>query len=163
MVGNCEELIDYPYEVAIKISTSPEIIQLLLDNPTANPEDYNLINTQIFSDDYIPETLNEVQKFICVDADIPKVTNSTTKDVEVTIYVFMHHDCMKLDNLIWKERRGKGNRRDHLCNEITKLLNGSSEFGIGKLELTSTMRFRPAKDYSGRMMKFKAKSFNQSR
>lgn len=145
----------------MKINKSQEIIGLLADDPNVDLEEVDFFGTQIFSDDYIPETLDKVNAYICVDTDIPRTQNATTKEVTLYIYVFMHHDYMKLNPTKWIGQ--KGNRRDCLCNELTKLLNGSMDFGIGRFSLESALRFKPQMGYSGRTLKFEAKSFNQSR
>lgn len=147
------ELFDYKNRLVADMVTTPEIVELLKD---AAPDGYDpaeLVYTQIFPFEYVPETLEHGQTYICCDVDVQKTSSKTFLSPVIYVWVFTHKSKLRL---------GEGGVRvDKLCAEIAKVLNGSRYYGLGELDLYSVKRFSPITDYQGKVMMFIAKDFNR--
>ena len=153
---NFSEFLDYPDKIINKLINSPSVLQLVFGYEDVSVVDSDMIDGQLFPFDFVPDVVTENKVFICADCDIPRIENSTIKDVSIHIWVFMHNDLMKKPSFV----NSKGNRRDILCNEIDKIMNGNIDFGIGRVELQSAKRFKITNNYSGRELIYRAVDFN---
>lgn len=127
-----------------------------------NPED--LIYTHIFDYNQNPFTLKEVQTFITIQVHIPEARFSCSQqqvtfvNPTIEIWITSHEDHMKVDNI----PKVTQNRNDYLSALIDKKLNGSTDYGLGRLYLTANKEFSYEKDYSCRTMLFTATDLNNS-
>lgn len=149
-----EELYAYKNQLMDDLLTNETIVRLLSDDCTKieNPE--ALMYKQVFPFEYIPETIEHGQTFVCCDVDIQKTMNKTFLQPTLYIWIFTHKSKLRLPN-------GGGVRIDRLCSEIAKKINGSRDYGLGELDLYSVKRFAPISDYQGKIMTFYAKEFNR--
>lgn len=135
------------------ILTSEEIVGLLSDDiPFERATE--LAYTQVFPFEYIPDTVEHGNTFICFDVDIQKSTSKTFLLPTLFVWVFTHSSKLRLPD-------GRGVRTDLLCHEIAKILNGSHFYGLGELELFSVKRFAPMTDFQGKSMMYNAVDFNR--
>ena len=136
--------------------TNPEIVRLLNDkcviDEKQNPNE--LIYTQIFPYEYVPDVVDDASTFICFDMDIQKTMNKTFLIPAIYIWVFTHKKLLRLQN-------NNGIRTDKICAEIAKTIDGSRYYGLGELNLTSIKRFSLADNFQGRVMTFQAQDFNR--
>lgn len=58
---------------------------------------------------------------------------------------------------------GGGVRMDRICHLIAETINGSFDYGLGRLQLYSVRRFAPETDYNGKVMSFITTDFNVTR
>lgn len=131
--------------------TNPAIVKLLNEDiEITNAK--RLIYQQVYPYEYIPETVEFGQTFICVDVDIQSVTNNLIMKPDIFIWVFTHKSLLRLPE--------GGVRVDQLCSEIDTALNGNRFFGMGELKLASCKRFAPTNDYQGKVMRFVADEIN---
>lgn len=148
-----QEFFDYKNQLMEDILTTEDIIKLLGDDvDTEHPE--SLAYTQVFPCEYVPETVQEGNTYICFDVDVQKSVNKTYLSLSLYVWVFSHRSRLRLPN-------GGGVRTDKLCSEICKKIDGSMLYGLGELELTSVRRFAPMTDYQGKMMVFSATDFKK--
>lgn len=149
-----DEFFDYKNKLMEDLVTNDEIVRLLHDEcrKTTNPED--LIYTQIFPFEYIPDTVEHGQTFICFDVDIQKSVNKTFLIPVMYIWLFTHKSKLRLPE--------GGVRTDKLASEIAKAINGSRFYGLGELDLYSAKRFAPISDYQGKILTFHALDFNRT-
>ena len=149
-----EEFFDYKNQLMEDLLTNQEIAKLLSDDckGTDNPE--GLVYAQVFPFEYIPDTIEHGQTFICCDVDIQRSLNKTFLLPALYIWVFSHKSKLRLP--------GGGVRTDKLCAEIAKTINGSRHYGLGELDLYSVKRFAPITDYQGKVMMFQAQDFNRT-
>ena len=115
-------------------------------------EDY--VYRQVFPYEYIPETIEQAQTFICIDVDIQKSLNKTFLVPVLCFWVFSHKSKLRLPE--------GGVRPDAIAAEIARTLNGSRYYGLGELELYSAKRFAPIADYHGKVLMFQAVDFNKT-
>lgn len=147
------EFFDYKNRLVADMVTNPEIVSLLRDGAAESYDPSALVYTQIFPFEYVPETLEHGQTYICCDVDVQKTSSKTFLSPVIYVWVFTHKSKLRLDK--------GGVRVDKLCSEIAKTLNGSRYYGLGELDLYSVKRFSPITDYQGKVMMFVAKDFNR--
>lgn len=150
------EFFDYKNKLMEDLITNPEIVRLLNDkcviDEKQNPNE--LIYTQIFPYEYVPDVVDDASTFICFDMDIQKTMNKTFLIPAIYIWVFTHKKFLRLQN-------NNGIRTDKICAEIAKTIDGSRYYGLGELNLTSIKRFSLAENFQGRVMTFQAQDFNR--
>lgn len=149
-----DELFNYKNELMKTFCCNKEIVQLITDSSDAPVPNYDLSYSQIYPFEFIPETVDEAQTFICFDVDITEVQSKTYYSPVVYVWIFTHKSKLRLPD-------NKGLRLDNLAVEINKELNGSRYFGLGELKLHSIGRFIPIQDYLGRVLTFYATDFNR--
>ena len=132
-------------------------------NPNVHdPED--LIYMHIFDYNQAPFTIRDVQTFITIQVHIPNTKYSysqkqiTFVNPTIEIWITSHEGHMKVDNI----PKITQNRNDYLSTLIDKKLNGSTEYGLGKLYLTANKEFSYEKDYICRTLIFTATDLNNS-
>lgn len=149
-----EEFYDYKNQLIGDLLTNPDIVRLLDDNCSATDNPKKLVYSQVFPFEYIPDTVEHGQTFICCDVDIQKSVNKTFLQPVIYVWVFSHKSKLCLQE--------GGVRTDKICSEIAKTINGSRFYGLGELDLYSAKRFAPITDYQGKVLTFHAKEFNRT-
>lgn len=150
-----KEFFDYKNRLMEDLLTNPRIPELLNDFEDRQPATAaELMYTQVFPYEYIPETIEHGQTFICCDVDITKATNKTFYLPDLYIWVFSHKSKLRLPK--------GGVRTDEICAEIVQAIDGSRFYGLGELEFYSSRRFAPLNDYQGKVLTFKASDFSKT-
>lgn len=149
-----DEFYDYKNQLMDDLLTNETILKLLSDDgvSTVRPED--LMYKQVFPYEYIPETVEHGQTFICCDVDVDAAYGTSTF-VSPTLYIwlFTHKSKLRLPQ--------GGVRTDRLASEIDKEINGSRRYVLGELNLKSARRFAPTMDYQGKVLVYHGKDFNR--
>lgn len=148
-----DELFDYKNQLINDLFGSETILQLLSDDGVTPAVPSVAMYSQVFPYEYVPETVEHGQTFICCEVDIREVNNKTILSPALYVWVFTHKSKMRLPE--------GGVRIDKLSSEIVKTINGSRMYGLGELELSSVRRFSPISNYYGRALTFYAKDFNR--
>lgn len=130
-----------------------EKIVNLIDPNTSLDNAKKLVYSKVFPFEFIPETIQHGDTFVCVDVDIQESINKTFLLPTIYVWLFTHKSNLKLPE--------GGVRTDRLCSEIAKKINGSRFYGLGELNLYSVRRFAPLTDFQGKVMTFHAKEFNR--
>lgn len=146
------EFFDYKNQLMNDLLTNEEIVRLLTDD-YLKIEPESLVYTQVFPFEYIPDTVEHGQTFICCDVDIQRSVNKTFLLPVLYIWVFTHKSKLRLPE--------GGVRTDKLSSEIARTINGSRYYGLGELDLYSAKRFAPITDYQGKVLTFQATEFNR--
>lgn len=147
------EFFDYKNQLTEDLLTNKTIVRLLSDNGVIPERPESLVYTQVFPYEYIPDTVEHGQTFICCDVDIQRSLNKTYLLPVLYIWVFTHKSKLRLPE--------GGVRVDKLASEIAKTINGSRYYGLGELDLYSAKRFAPIVDYQGKVLMFQATDFNR--
>lgn len=154
-MANLEEFTTYKQTLMKAICTSDSIIDLVkldTDKPEVTGKDLRYV--RIFPYNYVPLTTENATTFICFTVTAPVVKNDMITELCLTIYVFTHQDIMRTD---------KGMRTDLLVSEIDKLLNGSLEYGLGRVSLKGCDVMQvPVRGYTGLYSIYSVKDFNRS-
>lgn len=152
-MANLEEFTTYKQTLMKAICTSEPIVKLLksdLDDESITGRDMRY--SRIFPYNYVPLTIERATTFVCFTVTAPNVRNDYISDLYLSVYVFTHQDIMRTEN---------GMRTDLLVSEIDKLLNGSTDYGLGKVSLQSCdVMAVPCRGYSGLCTIYKVKDFN---
>lgn len=147
-----DEFYDYKNQLMEDILTTESIVSLVSEKKDHPIPAIDLAYTQVFPYEYIPETIEHGQTFICFDVDIQKSSSQTFLTPIIYIWVFTHKSRMRLPE--------GGVRTDAIAAELAKKLNGSWMYGLGKLDFYSSKRFAPVADYQGKVLVFHTTDFN---
>jgi len=148
-----EEFFDYKNQLMQDLLTNPTIVRLLSDDDAVIENPGSLVYSQVHPYEYIPDTVEHGQTYICCDVDVQKSLNKTYLLPVLYIWVFTHKSKLRLPE--------GGVRTDKLASEIAKAINGSRYYVLGELDLYSVKRFAPINDYQGKVMMFQATEFNR--
>ena len=152
---NLNEFYDYKNQLMEDLLTNKEIVRLLCDDGQVIKDPRELVYTQVHPYEYLPETTEHGQTFICCDVDIQKSMNKTFLIPVLYIWIFTHRSKLRLPE--------GGVRVDKLAAEIAKQINASRKYGLGELELFSARRFAPINEYQGKVLTFETRDFNRTR
>ncbi len=147
-----DEFFDYKNQLMKDLLTNPEIVRLI-DPDTDADCAQRLAYTRVFPYEYVPDTVQDGDTFVCFDVDITRVSDKTFLTPTLYIWVFTHKSRLRLPE--------GGVRPDRLCSEICRVINGSREYGLGELNLYACRRFAPMTDFQGKVMSFEARDFNR--
>lgn len=149
---NLHDFYDYKNRLMRDLLTNERIVQLVNEKKNIDTA-YDLAYTQIFPLDYVPETVQSGDTYICFDVDILNSDNKTFLNPVLYIWVFVHRSNIRLPE--------GGVRADEICAEICDTINGSRYYGLGELNLYSVKRYAPMTDYQGKLMTFRIREFNR--
>lgn len=151
---NLEEFFDYKNRLMKELCCNEDIVRLITDKDDSDVPNHTLAYSQIFPYEFIPETVDNGQTFICFDTDIDEVQNKTFYTPVLYIWIFTHKSKARLPE--------GGVRIDVLSSKIDKMLNGSRIYGLGELDLRHVGRFSPINDYLGRVLAYSTRDFNRN-
>lgn len=146
-----EDFFDYKNQLMEDILTNETIVKLI-DDESMYDDPAELMYTQVFPYEYIPETVDDGWTYICCDVDAQSVGSKTFLMPIIYIWVFSHRSRLRI--------KEGGLRIDKLCSEICKQINGSRFYTLGELRLNGVRRFAPSVEYSGKVLTFIGKEFN---
>jgi len=147
-----DEFFEYKNTLMGELMTNKKILEYLdHDNIGLKPRD--LIYQSVFPYEYVPTVTENETTFICFDVDITKAPNTTYLFPTMYVWIFTHDNLMRLP--------GGGLRVDAISSEISKMINGSRNYGMGRLELDLVKRYSPIQHYQGRIMRFAATDWNR--
>ena len=147
-----DEFFDYKNRFMEDILTDKDIVALINEDVPFE-ESKKLAYTQVFPYEYVPETIEHGQVFVCCVVDVQKSLNKTYLLPTIYVWVFAHKSKLRLPT--------GGVRTDILASKIVERMNGSRFYGLGELTIQSARRFAPMTDYNGKMLTFNATDFNR--
>lgn len=140
-------------EKLLKFFLSDQTLVDLLTNETNHPcPALDLRYAQVFPYHWLSGTITEQKSYLCFSVSVPRVPTKVVKDVVLKIWIFSHEDIMRTDN---------GPRIDLIAGAVDNILNGSTEFGLGKVDLKNTSEIYPAKDFYGYALTYEVQDFNR--
>lgn len=155
-MANLQELTTYKAKLMETICSSQTIANLLnVTGKEIAPIGKPLAYSQVFPYSYVPSVTENAEAFICFKIDVPSIINDTVKTVQVTVYTMCEKKLMRMTD-------GSGIRIDLLASEVDKLLNGSSKFGLGNMDLVSVHEFTPIDGYYGNVLCYRVQDINRS-
>lgn len=130
-----DQIIEYKEKAIDLLGNCPEIVALILDNPDVDMESdeaMEVFTNNFWDYEYVDDTAASASAYIMVEAARVGDNNSTIQDFGLFITIAVSKEFIKLDH---KKFIGmNGNRLDNLARFVDKCLNGSRDFGIGKLK-----------------------------
>ena len=123
---------------------------------TTEEEREDLVYHRLFPHYYIPNTISKVTTYVCVEIDIRTHTWSKLYAYPtITFTILSHQDDMKLN------MAGiSATRIDYLAELLDIKYNGALDFGIGKLELETSIAGNLNEKYRYRQLVFKGVDVN---
>lgn len=153
-MANLEEFTTYKNTLMQAICTNDKIVSLLKSE--SDPEDItgkDMRYKRIFPYNYVPNTVENASTFICFSVVAPNVTDNVIAKLMLYVWVFTHQDLMKVKG---------GMRTDLIVSEVDKMLNGSTKYGLGKVELKScTISSVPVAGYTGLVSVYSVEELNR--
>lgn len=158
---NLKELGNFKLSVLNEFAKSKEIVGILLPNHTEDDD----IDALLFGDgttsgcmfpwEYVPDTQEETKSFVCVETEIAESKTTASYSVYVYVFTFCNKKIMDIaDTTMF------GTRADLLAHYADSILNGSSNFGIGRLNLVDASIYKPNNSYYGRLLTYECPGFN---
>lgn len=143
---------DYKNQLMHDLLENENIVKLIDSNiPIADAR--KLAYKKVFPYEYLPDTANNGDTFVCFDVDVLEVYNKTFLSPTLYVWIFTHRTNMRL--------KEGGLRVDELCALLCEKINGSRDYGMGQLEFQSMRRFAPMTDFQGKCLTFKAVDVNK--
>lgn len=144
----------------VNINTEDSLNQPLAKingNQHTKPIDY--MDVVLFDYPWIGSDLETEEKsYITVDIANPDLKSDYYKNFKIAIYVWCHQNRIKMIN---KERTKRVNRTDFIAQRIDKLINQSTEFGIGKLQSSGFKSERMTEHIPGISIVYDTVSFDR--
>lgn len=162
-ISHVDELIDYSNKIIQKIASSQEVIGLILNNPSVvmGSDEALSVYKNLYDYDFVEDTFTQDKAVIMVDADVIRADGGAIKVLEVYVQIVCSKGYMNLTPSVFKGI--KGNRRDNIARQVDLLLNGSREFGIGRLELTSINTATVPRGLTSKLLTYRANDFSKDR
>ena len=149
-----EEIPEYKTDLLQSFINNEKIVTYIGNKDKEIQDPVDLIGINVFPFPYVPDTETEVKTYICMDIYVPRVKDMIFKDVQIVLNIFSHKEMGTY----------KGKSRVDLINiEVDKILNGSYDFGIDKVDLVSVMPYVPNSKFSGKQIIYNVPNFNQRR
>lgn len=148
-----DEFFDYKNKLIEDLLTDEEIVKLIDESRTLETAP-TLVYDRVYPYEFVPETVQQGHTFVCCDVDIDSVPNQTYLSATLYIWEFTHKSKLRLET--------GGVRTDKLASKITEAINGSFEYGLGRLKLLSIKRVAPMTDFQGKLLIFRTTDFNNT-
>lgn len=158
-ISHVDQLVDYNQLIVNRILSSQPVMALISNNPALNLDSDSAAEWEehVIDHAWIDDTVQEAGAFVTVDVDIPSVSNGTIKEMRVYVEVLVSKTYMNLSPSVFKGY--KGNRRDNIVRQVDLLINGSYDFGIGRLDLKSIRTVTTANKFSGKLLTYEVSDF----
>ena len=162
-ISHIDELVDYNQLIVNRILSSQEVMALIANDPNLDLDSDEAADWEdhVYDHAWIDETVQEAGAFITVDVDVPELSSGTIKEMRVYVEVLVNKSYMKLSPSLFKGY--KGNRRDNIVRYVDKLINGSYDFGIGKLDLVNVRTVTTANKFAGKLLTYAVYDFARDR
>lgn len=146
-----QEFFQYKNKIMELFCNNQELVELVSGNP--DTDGLTLPYTRIFPFEFVPETIDDGDTFICYDVDIPEIDNEVIYSPVIWVWIFTHKSRLRLPK--------GGVRTDKIAEVVDHMLNGNRELGLGELDLKMVGRFVPQKDFQGRVLAYQAHDTNR--
>ena len=158
-----DQLVDYNQRICNKILSSQEVMALIANDPDLDLDSPEAAQWEdhIIDHAWVDDTVQESGAFVTVDVDVTDMSSGTIKDMRVYVEVLVSKTYMALTPSLFKGV--KGNRRDNIVRQIDKLLNGSYDFGTGRLDATNIRTVTTANKFSGKLITYMVSDFARNR
>lgn len=161
---NLEELGEYKHKVASILANDDNIIEILLGDVQEDEDTDELLlgnnvtsKGHIYEFEYVPEINETTDTFICMETTVA----SAPTDTAYRIYLYVFPYCHKKIMMSYKKAGMAGTKADILATYIDRKLNGSKDFGIGRVRLVSNDVYKPIANYYGRCLIYEVVDFNR--
>ena len=154
------QIIEYKHEVMKAIKASPEIISLMANIPNIDmdsDEACDILENNFFDYSFCDDTFQSDKAVVFVEVAMQSRPSVQFKGLKVMVQVICNKGYAKLDGKLFLGTLG--NRRDNIAIEISNVLDGSAEFGVGDLLLTDCEPVSTPNGFTGIGLTFDAVDF----
>lgn len=109
-MAHLEEFYDYKNRLMEDLLTNDTIVDLIKPTNKTITDPTELVYTQVFPYEYLPDTIDNGETFILCDVDINNGTKAMTLTAALYIWIITHKSNMRLPE--------GGVRTDKICSEI---------------------------------------------
>lgn len=158
---HCDELLEAKTLIRNKIYDTQEIVALVLDKPGITEDDtyYEEALDHILDYRYVDETVQQAGAWVMTEIEYNESYTAAMRIVDIYVEVLCSKRFMSLTN--WTGI--KGNRRDNILARVDVLLNGSREFGIGRLRLIGVTVGNVPNDFTSLCLHYQIPDFAADR
>jgi hypothetical protein len=107
---------------------------------------------QVFPYPWVDDTVSEAKAFLSFDVYVQSVETIAVKTLNLVVWVFAH-SAVAMTN--------QGVRVDLISNRVDELINGSQDYGFGKVALVSVLPYAPNNNYYGRVLRYQVQNWNR--
>lgn len=147
-----KELSQYRKRIMQMLCSDGEIVDLILDQEHSTVPNRSLMYSRIFPYAYTPNITKETNTYVCFRIYVPEVMNKTFKKMGICFYIFSHQDNIRTED---------GLRPDLIAERIEALLNGSIDFGVGRVALEGMDDISPSENFHGVALEYTVSEFNR--
>lgn len=143
---------DFKRIIVNKFLRDRQFVDLVTNSADHELPASDLLSRQVFLYDYIDGTVKADRVFVCVEADDnwPETPAVSLFDIYITIAV--PKSLMDMSGKI---------RRDAIAQRIDEMLNGSTEFGFGKLKRKPGGRVNFSEAFRARVLHYSVENWNR--
>lgn len=159
-----DDMIDYKDRVVKALSKSQEVVGLLLNDPAVDMNSdaaYEIVGHHIYDYDYVDRTVERDDAYVMVDTELISPSSGSMNKWYLYVQIVCSKPYNKLDGKLF--RGTKGNRRDNLARQIDVLINGSREFGVGRIELYSAAPAQVPDSFTSILLTYEIQDFRRER
>lgn len=119
----------------------------------------------LFDVPFIYATVQNGRNAICMDSFVSKISGESINEVTVQLFIMCHKSNIKFsdaDRIKYRKLGFYGNRLDCIVQEIGKTINGSRNFGIGKMlpaPNNAIVPYTPNNNFFGKVITYKCSDF----
>ena len=147
-----DELKAYKQSVLELLWRSNDIKSIIQDSAGLDNMTYEQFRKYVKNYAKNPDTIKEKGVYILFEVDPDQIHNPTTMSYRLSIWVIISEELMEQKD---------GVLSDILVAKIDRLLNGNSQFGIGKLGLLASKGFNVPVGFYGRYVIYQSEDFNR--
>jgi len=165
MSNNLNVISDMKQTMLRALLSDEDVVKILRNTCDVELPDMGLRYTQVFPWMYVPDTVEETKSYIGMKIKARNQINAAAKVYEMTIYIICHKEHMRMNAAVCEQlgldTTDSGSRVDVLMDKVDCLINGSEEFGFGKVEFVESDEFRPTDKFHGRYITYRVNGWNR--
>lgn len=143
----------YKQKIIDRLLSSPAVVEALTkDGEPAAPES---ARQHIFPYRFIQFPTQEPDCCISVDVVTAKSGTASIRTSKIFVWICCHKGLFSGD--------AYETRADRLAAETDRLLSGSTDFGIGRLQWEGMQLYEPTPEYYGYVLQYSASDFSRGR
>ena len=151
---NLDEYRRYRATALQKLCASKELVSLIVNQPHGMINGKGLVFRNIFPYPYVPEATTEAKTFVTMTITAPmrRERDRTYNAFSLWIYLFTHYSLVNTP---------RGLRFDLMAEAVDKLLNGSMDFGLGRMDLVSAEDLELPANFYGVGLQYATQDFKR--
>ena len=152
VMPHLSSLTDFKRLILNKLLNDREMVNLLTNSENHTLPAKDLLNRQVYLYDYVDGTIKSDHSILCIDADDSWAETPAVSKFLIEIIIAVPKSLMDMPGNI---------RRDAIAQRIDRLLNGSTEFGFGRLERKPGGRIQLNEAMRARMLRYSVEDWNR--